>query len=146
MKKWLKILLILAVIGLLAAFLVFKFYINKPHADIAAAKPDYELTTHEIWNQFTADGKAAGEKYNGKVVELEGKITSIENYADTTVIVVFAMDNDALFGEKSIRCEMLPEWIPISKTLQPETMIKVKGLVNGFDETDIKLSRCSTVK
>ncbi|HOW30088.1 MAG TPA: hypothetical protein PLP88_00845 [Bacteroidales bacterium] len=146
MKKWLKVLLALAVLGIIAAFLVFKFYINKPHADIAAAKAEYTLSASDIWNQFTTDSKTAGEKYNGKVVELDGKLSSVENHADTTITLVFVMAADEMFGDKSIRCDMLPDWFTEAKALQPGTDIKVKGLVDGFDETDVKLSKCSTVK
>lgn len=146
MKKWLKIILALAVIGIIAAFLVFKFYINKPHADIAAAKAEYTFSAADLWAQYTSGSTAASEKYNGKVVEIDGKLSSVENHADTTVTLVFVMDADEMFGDKSIRCDMLPAWFAEAKALQPGTDIKVKGLVNGFDETDVKLSKCSTVK
>lgn len=146
MKKWLKIILALAVIGIIAAFLVFKFYINKPHADIAAAKAEYTLSAADLWAQYTSGSTAASEKYNGKVVEIDGKLSSVENHADTTVTLVFVMDADEMFGDKSIRCDMLPEWFAEVKALQPGAVVKVKGLVNGFDETDVKLSKCSTVK
>jgi hypothetical protein len=146
MKKWFKVLLILAVIGLVAAFLVFKFYINKPHADIAAAKAEYTLSTGDLWMQYTSDSKAASEKFNGKVIEIDGKLSSVENHADTTITIIFVMAADELFGDKSIRCDMLPDWFAEAKALLPGADVKVKGLVNGFDETDVKLSKCSTVK
>lgn len=146
MKKWLKIILALAVTGIIAAFLIFRFYVNKPHADIAAAKAEYTLSTSDLWTQFISDSKTAGEKYNGKVLEIKGELSSVENHADTTITLVFVMDADELFGDKSIRCDMLPEWFAEVKALQPGAVVKVKGLVNGFDETDVKLSKCSTVK
>lgn len=146
MKTWLKALIVLAVAGLVAAFLVFKFYVNKPHTDIAAAKAEFSLTTDEIWGKFTSDNKVAGETYNGKVVELQGALSSVENLADTTITLVFVMGSDDLFGDKSIRCDMLPDYFDEAKALKPGDLVKVKGLVNGFDETDVKLSKCSTVK
>ncbi len=146
MKKWLRIILVLAVIGIIAAVLVFKFYINKPHADIAAAKAEYTLSTADLWAQYTSGSTAASEKFNGKVVEVDGKLSSVENHADTTITLVFVMDSDDMFGDKSIRCDMLPSWFAEAKALQPGADVKVKGLVNGFDETDVKISKCSTVK
>ncbi len=145
MKKLLKIGLILAGLGLIAAALVWKFYVNKPHDDIEKATPAYSLATEQIWKEFTTDSQKSSSLYNNKVIELSGKVNRV-NSNDSLVSVVFDMEVDSMFGNKSISCEMLQKYNDEAKTIAPGTLIKIKGFCTGYDETDIKLNKCSIVK
>lgn len=145
MKKLLRIALILAGLGLIAAALVWKFYVNKPHDDIEKATPAFTMATEEIWKQFTTDTQKSSSTYNNKVIELTGKV-SIVNSSDSLVSVVFNMEVDSMFGNKSISCEMLQKYNDEAKTLATGSLIKIKGLCTGYDETDIKFNKCSIIK
>lgn len=145
MKKWFRILVALAVFGVLAAALLNKFYINKPHADIEKAKPAYEFVVGDLWHKYNSNLKTADSLYNGQVIQLTGKLGRAEEN-DSTVVAVFIIEEDSLFGDKSIRCEMLPKYNAEIKSLIAGKLIKVKGYCNGYDQTDIKLSKCSLVK
>jgi len=144
MKKLLRIGIILAVIGVVAAALVWKFYINKPHEDIENATPAYSMTTDEIWKQFSTDEKKAGSMYNDKVIELSGTVSRVVNN-DTLVTVAFIMEADSMFGDKSISCEMLKKYNDEAKALSKGTEVKIKGYCVGFIG-DIKFNQCSIVK
>ena len=77
MKTWLKILIILAVIGLISAFLVWKFVINKPHTDYSKAKAEVELLASELFTKFTGDKATADKIFTGKVIQLKGNFSKI---------------------------------------------------------------------
>jgi len=145
MKKLLKIAGILAVIGVIVAALVWKFYINKPHEDIENATPAYTIATEEIWKQYNADLKTSDSLYTGKVIELTGKLNRTDK-SDSLVYAVFVMEADSMFGDKSVRCEMLQNYNSEALALQKDASVKIKGFCTGFDQTDIKFNKCSIVK
>lgn len=145
MKNLLKILLVLAGIGLVAAALVWKFYINKPHEDIENAKPAYSLSATDLWKNYASDLKNADSLYTGKVVEVTGILDRADKL-DSLVYVVFVMEVDSMFGDKSVRCEMLQKYNDHITSLNEGAIVKIKGFCTGFDQTDIKFNKCSIVK
>jgi len=145
MRKIVKIALVLAGLGLLAAALIWKFYVNKPHDDIEKASPAYSLATEQIWKEFTTDSQKSSSLYNNKVIELTGKVSRV-NVGDSLVSVVFDMEVDSMFGNKSISCEMLQKYNNEAEALATGSQVKIKGFCTGYDETDIKLNKCSIVK
>jgi hypothetical protein len=144
MKKLLKIAGILAVIGVIVAALVWKFYINKPHEDIENTTPAYSIATEEIWKQYNADIKTSDSLYTGKVIEITGKLNRTDK-SDSLVYTVFVMEADSMFGDKSVRCEMLQKYNSEALALPKDASVKIKGFCTGFDQTDIKF-KCSIVK
>jgi hypothetical protein len=145
MKKLLRIAVILAVIGVVAAAFVWKFYINKPHENIENTAPAYSITAEEIWKQYTTDLKTADSLYTGKVIEISGKLNRADK-SDSLVYAVFVMEADSMFGDKSVRCEMLQKYNAETSALQKDAQVKIKGFCTGFDQTDIKFNKCSIVK
>ena len=145
MKKLIRVAVVIAVIGVVAAGLVWKFYINKPHEDIENATPAYNMATEEIWNQYNTDPKKADSLYTGKVIELTGKLNRSDK-SDTLVYAVFVMEADSMFGDKSVRCEMLQKYNSEASALPKDVAVKIKGFCTGFDQTDIKFNKCSIVK
>jgi hypothetical protein len=144
MNKYVKIILIIAAFGLVAAALVWKFYINKPHQDIENATPDFSMTTEELWKQFATDEQKAGHTYNDKVIELTGTVGRVVDN-DSVVSVAFIMEADSMFGDKSISCEMLKKYNDEAKALSKGNSVKIKGYCAGFIG-DIKFNKCSIVK
>ena len=144
MNKFLKIALIVAAIGLVAAALVWKFYVNKPHQDIENAAPAFSMTAEEIWKQFTTDEQKSGLTYNDKVIELTGIVGRVADN-DSLVTVAFIMEADSMFGDKSISCEMLKKYNDEAKALSKGSSVIIKGYCAGFIG-DIKFNKCSIVK
>ena len=145
MKNWLKILIALVIIGIVAAALVYKFYINKPHADIEKATPVYAISAAELWEQYNTDLGVSDSLYTGQVIEITGNLSRTDQ-ADTLVFAVFVMEADSMFGDKSIRCEMLSKFNEEARSIGAGTEVRFKGYCNGFDQTDIKFSKCSIIK
>jgi len=144
MKTWVKIVLGLFVVGIVAIVLVYVFVYNKSHPDYENIKPDYKLSASELYNSFKANTTDTGTKYNGKVVSVTGKLTKIEA-TDSLVIAVFVF-NQGMFGDEGIRCTMLPKFNEEAKRLLPGNVYNIKGYCTGFNDTDVILEQCSIIK
>jgi hypothetical protein len=145
MKKFIRIFALLALIGILAAWLIWKFYVNKPHEDIEKAVPAYTMSAEALWKIYNSSLKEADSLYTGKVIEVTGTLNRTDK-TDSLVYAVFVMEADSMFGDKSVRCEMLPKYNGETSAIAPGTGVRIKGFCNGFDQTDIKFGKCSVVK
>lgn len=145
MNKILKIGLILLVTGLVAAALVWKFYVNKPHDNIEKATPAYSVSTEEIWSRYNTDRKIADSLYNNQVIEVTGNLSRIDKN-DTLVSAIFVMAADSMFGDKTIACQMYKKYNEEAVALIAGAKVKIKGFCVGYDDTDIKFNKCSIVK
>ncbi len=143
MNKWFKIILIFAALGIVAALVVFKFYINKAHPDYENLPPDFQLTTEALYNEYIKDKASAELKYNGKLIELNGKITNTEQ-VDTLIVVTFVFKQGD-FGDEGIRCTLLPKYNENVKTFSTGSDIRIKGYCTGYNDTDVILEKSSIV-
>jgi hypothetical protein len=141
MKKWIKILLVFIVAGIISILLVYHFVINKPHPDYETKKTDYVLTAKALYEQFTLDKKTAGAKYNGKVLEISGIFKSIEKN-DTLAVLVFSF-KEGMFGDEGIRCTFLPKFKDKVNALNKNSKVRIKGFCSGFNDTDVIMEKCS---
>lgn len=141
MKKWLKIVAILAIMGILGAAAGYYFVYNKPHANYEKMEADFSLKASDLFNEFKANKAAAEPKYNGKVVEIVGTLAKVEE-ADSLMIAVFVFDQ-GMFGDEGIRCTMLPNHVQGLKNTQAGGEIKLKGYLTGYNDTDVILEKCS---
>lgn len=92
---------VLAVIGIIAAVLVYVFIYNKPHRNYETAKVDFMLTSDEIYDAFEADEQAAFNQYQDKVVVVSGPIESINEIQDGMIQVVLIAENAMIGGVKA---------------------------------------------
>lgn len=139
MKKFIKIIGILAIVGILGAAYVWFFVYNKPHRNFETAKPDVEMAAMDCYQAFADDNPI----YLGKVLQLSGIPTSIEEQ-DSLVIVVFAF-NQGMFGDEGIRCTMLPGHNEKALAITTKEEIIIKGKCQGYNGTDVILEHCSIV-
>lgn len=143
MNKKLKLFLgalVIIIIGVVSVYL----YINKSHPNYEKLKPAYTVSSKSIYDDFKSDSKASALKYNGKMIELKGAISKIEA-SDTLVTVVFAF-SEGLFGDEGIRCAMLSDFYQSTKLLKKGDTVDIKGLCQGYNETDVVFEKCSLVK
>jgi predicted transport protein len=143
MKMWMKIILGLLVVGIVAAFFVYKFVYNKQHPDYENIEPAFRMNAQELYDAFKTGKDVASVKYNGKVIALTGKLSKIET-ADSLVIAVFVF-NQGDFGDEGIRCTMLKKFNEPASKLQPDGEVMVKGYCTGYNETDVVLEKCSII-
>ncbi|MCX6248893.1 MAG: hypothetical protein NTW10_14300 [Bacteroidetes bacterium] len=143
MKLWIKIVLALAVAGIAAVFFIVHFVVNKPHPDIEKMNPDYTLDAGKFYKEFRTSKQNAHKLYNGKVIEISGKLNRVES-VDTMTIAVFVF-NQGMFGEEGIRCTMLKKFSPEVKKLKSDGVVRIKGYCTGATETDVIMEKCSLI-
>jgi len=141
MKKTLKIIGILALIGVIAAFLVYRFVYNKPHPDYEKEVAVYTLSAKEFYNEFKNQTDTANKKYTGKMIQVNGVLDKVEE-TDSLTIGVFVLSS-GMFGDEGIRCTMLPNYGKKAKNLSPPVDVKIKGLCTGYNDTDVIMEHCS---
>ncbi len=144
MKTWLKILITLCLAGIVSAFLFNHYVINKPHPDYEKEPAKFSLKASELYKQYTTDRKTSEKKYNGQLIEIDGKYTRVEK-SDTSSIVVFAF-NQGMFGDEGIRCTLLPKYKTAIAAYPKGSEVKIKGFCSGYNDTDIILTKCSIQK
>ena len=143
MKTWIKIVLGLIVVGMVALFLVYKFVYNKQHPDYENIEPAFTVNAQDFYNAYKTNNEAASAKYNGKMIAINGKLSKVET-ADSLVTAVFVF-NQGAFGDEGIRCTMLNKFNNAAEKLQPDGEVKIKGYCTGFNETDVVLEKCSII-
>jgi hypothetical protein len=143
MNKWLKIIIVLGVIGIIAAGLGYKFIYNKPHTNYEKAKPDFSITCNDLFAFYRTEREVAEQKYNGKVILVSGTLNKIETL-DSLKIAVFVMD-EGMFGDEGIRLTLLPNYSAKINSYLNKT-IAIKGYCAGYNETDIIMEKCSIVE
>lgn len=143
MKTWLKVLIGLFLIGIIAGVLGYVFVYNKPHRDFATAKPEFHLTAAELYDAFINDPEGSNERYGGKIIHVEGSLDKFEESGEM-VILVFTFD-DGAFGPEGVRCTVLPEAKEKANNVHIGDYIKIKGLCTGFTG-DVIIDKCSIVE
>lgn len=143
MNKWLKIILILMAVGVIAAFAVYKFLYNMPHTDYAKAEPDYQIEAAALFEAYTQNREKAEKKYNGKVLQITGTPNKVEE-TDSLTIVVFTF-SQGMFGNEGIRCTLLPQYEKTAGNISGKSTT-IKGYCTGYNETDVILEQSSVLK
>jgi len=143
MKTWIKVLLGLFAICIIAIFLVYKYVYNKEHPDFEKMEPAYTLNAPDLYQAFKSGKEAASAKYNGKVITITGRLSKVES-ADSLVTAVFVFTQGD-FGDEGIRCTMLAKYNDAASRLQPDGEVRIKGYCTGYNDTDVIFEKCSII-
>ncbi|MBE0638075.1 MAG: hypothetical protein IH598_06130 [Bacteroidales bacterium] len=143
MKTWIKVIGTLVIVGLIALFVVYKFFYNKPHPDFENQKADFSVVASDLFQSYKDDNITAVERFNGKLLEVTGVLTKIDTPDDLTV-AVFEFD-EGMFGPEGVRITMLPEYAQPLINLGIGKEITIKGFCTGYNETDVILEKGSIV-
>ena len=143
MNKYLKIIGLITLAGLLAALAVYFFVYNKPHPDYVKASPKFILTAEDLFQSYTS-GEPASNDFTGAVLQVSGIIHKVE-VTDDQVIAVTVFD-EGLFGDEGIRYAMLPESHQKIRQLKAGETVTIKGLCTGYNDTDVILEKCSVIE
>ncbi|GIV34776.1 MAG: hypothetical protein KatS3mg031_2311 [Chitinophagales bacterium] len=115
------------------------------HKEVEKTSPAFILSASELQAEFLQGEELAKEKYIGKVVQVHGTIAKIASPADTTIVLLLAIDADPL---SNVSCQMDPRYNERVKDLNVGDMVSVKGICNGIKKddllgsTDVVLNRC----
>lgn len=88
MKKWLKTLIIILVIGIVAAGItVYKIY-NKQHRDVTEEQ-GLQLSAQKLFTAFKANEAEANKLYLNKAIEMTGEVGEVITNQDGNIVVNF---------------------------------------------------------
>ena len=143
MKKYLKIIGLLAISGIIAALAVYKFVYNKPQPDYVKATPLFTLTAEELFRSYQS-GEPSSKDFTGAVLQVKGTIHKVER-TDEQIIAITVFDQ-GLFGDEGIRYSMLTEHQQKIQEIIPGQAITIKGLCTGYNDTDVVMEKCSIIE
>ncbi|SJZ32297.1 OB-fold protein [Sediminibacterium ginsengisoli] len=123
MKNWVKILLILVVIGGLAAAGVAYYVYNKPHRDVTKEK-GILLTAQQLYDAFKTNEADANAKYLEKAIELSGEVAAVTTNQDGQVVVDFKTSDPMVL----INCTFKTN----PGAIKPGDTITFKGICTGY--------------
>jgi len=123
MKKWMKILLSIAGIGLVAGLILLYWIFNKPHRDVAKEK-GIELTAQQLYDAFKNNETQANSLYLDKAIQLSGTVADISTNQAGQKVVNFST-NDPLV---MINCTFKTD----PGALKAGDTITFKGICTGY--------------
>lgn len=112
---------------------------NKPNSSLENKKPDFVLTADQLFSEFETDENAANKKFNGKVVQVDGTIQSI-NKEPNGQESVSLKTNSGMFG---VTCK-IDSTVTGGAKADVGQPVKMKGLCTGM-LMDVVLIRCVPV-
>ncbi len=130
MKRWMKILLILVVVGVVAGAGGVYYVFNMPHRDVENEKPALITTASALYHLFSRDEVVASKKYNNKVVQVSGKIVELTGGTyhinitlnDVMAPVSIVIDSLSIVKNRSF-----------ATTMKLGDVVTVKGQLDGYD-------------
>ena len=127
MKKTLKIVLFVIVIGAcVGAFVAYKMW-NKPFDDVTEMD-GVKVNADVIYKAFETNEQTANTTYVGKVVEVTGTVGDIET-SDTIARVMLTFP-DAMMG--AVRVTLDTRHLADAKAVKTGDQATFKGFCNGF--------------
>jgi hypothetical protein len=128
MKIRYAILVVIALVVIGAAIGLKMFY--KPHEDINKMKPDFKVQASELIQEFEKQEDAASAKYDEKVLEINGKLSSKNQLPNGITLLML---EDEMQG---ISCQLDSSWANANRSLieslQPGNPVTVKGVCKGY--------------
>lgn len=131
-----RILIALLLIALIVGG-IFAFYeFNRGVQTLDDVNADYEMTADELYSAFETNEKEALKKYEGKVIQLSGKIVEIKKSEKGTNLTLEA--EDAMLG--GVNCT----FAQLDEELKEGESIRLKGRCQGF-LMNVVLNNCVLV-
>ena len=134
MKRILVSLVVLAIIGAGVGYYMY----NKPVESLEHKKADIVISADQLLKEYESDETSANEKFLGKVIEVNGKVTGISN-EDGKKKVNIETSNPM----SAIICEM--EENMSTGDMKEGDNVKMKGMCSGY-LSDVILVQSSVVK
>ncbi len=135
MKKNLKIILIvIATLAVAGAVTGYYLYNLKPK-DLGKVKPDFKVTSAELQRSFEENEASAAAKYVNKIVEVTGKVSSVERGENNSVNVSLETDSDFASVICTFPAEVSPDLLKVG------SQISVRGQCSGY-LMDVLLNNC----
>lgn len=128
---------IILVLGALAisALAAALYLYQKPVGNLKSSKATHKTSASQFFEAFETDEAGATALYNGKIIEVEGKVVEIlQNQDESTTLILES--NHPIYG---VKCRLDPavnQDIPLQND-----QITLKGICTGFN-ADVELNLC----
>jgi hypothetical protein len=139
MKTYIKIVLFIVSFIALSAILAALYMYNLKHTDMAKARPDFVITSSLLQKAFEDDETAASARYIDKILEVSGKIASVESADNNTVNITLLTESDL----SGVSCTFPAISDPSKFSIGDE--ITLRGKCSGF-LLDVQLKYCAVIK
>lgn len=140
MKKYLKIAVVLGLVGGIVGGSIGLYMFFMPHRDVQSAETDFQTSATALVNEFLTDATAASDKYisedgDSKIVEVSGNIASISKDFNGQTVVLLKSETD----KAGVSCTLLPEAESHLSHFQVGSSVILKGVVRGGASFDSDL-------
>lgn len=139
MKTYVKVALFVVSFIALSMILAALYYYNLKQTDMSKAKPDFVISSSLLLKQFTDNETTASAKYINKIIQVSGKISSVEKTANNSVNVSLESGSDL----SSVICTFPAVTDPGKFNKGDE--ITLRGECSGY-LMDVLLNNCAVIK
>jgi hypothetical protein len=142
-KNIIRVVLFVAVVGIVGAIYAYKEFNRKP-TDTATAKADFTVSATGILDEYSKADSASTKMYSGKLLQVEGVIKEITK--DEKGLYTIALGDTTQMS--SVRCSIDSVCTNKAASLAKGQKLVLKGICSGYnaDEllgSDLFLVRCS---
>jgi hypothetical protein len=117
----------------LAGWGIYSYF--KPHRNVKAEQAVASLTATSLYNDFLNNESLANQKWLGKVIEITGTISSINEAGKYVSVNLFVT------AEGGVNCSVLKKDLPPDNKFNKGDLITIKGRCTGF-LMDVNLVDC----
>jgi len=152
-RKYLRIGLIVLVIGAVVAIGIVLYLYNMPHRDVQAAQIDYSLSVEEIVGEYLTDESQANNKYlqeegQSKILAVSGSVKSISQNLEGNYVVLLTGN-----APSGVRCTFMTTSNENATNLKVGENVTIKGVIRSgaaYDEDlelyeDVILDKCDII-
>lgn len=153
-KKRVKVVVIIALIGIAVVGGVATYLFNMPHRDVQETKSDYTLKASDIVTEYLANAQIANDKYlddegESKVLEVEGTISSITEDFNNQKVVLLKLPSH----EAGVSCTFTALTNQSASELSVGQKVFIKGVIRSgasYDEDlemyeNVIMEKCDVV-
>jgi hypothetical protein len=145
MKKLLKIVIILIIIGIICGIGVYIYVFHKPQRNLANEKPSFTLNANDLIKQFSEKEDSSFKVFGNKAIQVNGIIADITK--KDNLIQNIVLENSS----SGVSCNFdslysIENSVKIAKFKLGDSII-LKGKCDGYDMLmGVVLSRCCVVE
>lgn len=116
------------------------YLFQKPRSSAADVDTAVKINADSLYHQYESDETGSDKKYLGKVIEVTGKISSIQHSGESEVWILSTASPAG-----GINCQLFPGEEKNNAGARPGDQVTVKGKCTGF-LADVNLSDCAVRK
>lgn len=131
-----KSILMIGLLLLVIMIIVSLLQVFKPAKNLHKVKPDFTVTSNQLFNDFSENESQANSKYVGNIILVKGEIKEIIQSNDEMIIL---LETDDLFS--GISCRLADSEFSKAELLKKDQSFAVKGQCSG-KLIDVILNNC----